>query len=67
VDSETLGKPAGTDSRGNKSTYVSVLGLDGAREELRKTHQIALESAARLGDNSGFLLKLADFVVNRSY
>lgn len=65
--SEVLGKPGGSDSRMQKSTYVSLLGLEGAREECAKLHRHALETARRLGDNRGLFQQLADYVVNRSY
>ncbi|HBO14581.1 MAG TPA: polyprenyl synthetase, partial [Halieaceae bacterium] len=32
-DSATLGKTQGKDAAANKSTYVSLLGIDGARRE----------------------------------
>lgn len=33
-DTATLGKPAGSDAEADKLTYVSLLGLDGARQQL---------------------------------
>jgi len=66
-ESGVLGKPGGADQRMQKSTYVSLLGLEGARRECAKLHQQALESADRLGDNPVLFRQLADFVVNRSF
>ena len=66
-DSETLGKPSGSDHQMNKSTYVSILGLDAARNEAEKLSQLAIETIRGLGDNRAFLEQLAHFVVTRSY
>lgn len=65
--SDVLGKSSGADERMQKSTYVSLLGIERAREECAKLHLLTLESAGRLGDNSPLFRQLADFVVNRTY
>ena len=65
--SETLGKTAGKDLDHNKPTYVSVMGLDGARraaEALRQQAQLAL-SGSGLGAAAELLAALADRVVER--
>ena len=67
ADSSTLGKQSGADSRMEKSTFVSLLGLEGAAAERDIWHQKALESAAVLGDNAEMFNQLADFAVARSY
>ena len=66
-DAQTLGKNAGADARMEKSTYVSLLGLDKAREEAERLSSRAIETVSGLGDNTGFLKSLARFVVTRSY
>lgn len=45
--SEILGKPGGSDSDNNKSTYVSLLGIDGAKQAADSTAEQAI---ARLSD-----------------
>ena len=65
-DSEVLGKTAGKDADQNKPTYVSLLGLDGARERAATLHaraRAALE-ASGLADTST-LAVLADRVIDR--
>lgn len=47
ADSATLGKTAGKDAAANKPTYVTVLGLDGARAALDAQHE---RLHAALGD-----------------
>lgn len=63
---EKLGKPIGSDAGNRKTTYVTLLGLDGARLEARRQTALACEQAKRLPD-SGFLLWLADMVLTRDH
>ncbi len=64
-DSQTLGKTAGKDAAANKPTFVSLMGLDGAREFAKKLHQEALDSLSIWGDNADLLRAIAGKVVNR--
>jgi farnesyl diphosphate synthase len=64
-DSQTLGKTAGKDAAANKPTFVSLMGLDGAREFARQLHQEALDSLGIWGDNAELLRAIASKVVNR--
>ena len=63
----TLGKTAGKDLHHNKPTYVTVLGLEAARQHaqalLEQAH-VALQRAG-LGPAAGLLAVLADKVVER--
>jgi farnesyl diphosphate synthase len=65
-ESHTLGKTAGKDLNDNKPTYVSVLGLDAARQhavELRDQAHAALARSGLAG--TARLAALADKVVDR--
>jgi farnesyl diphosphate synthase len=64
-DSQTLGKTAGKDAAANKPTFVSLMGLNGAREFARQLHQEALDSLGIWGDNAELLRAIASKVVNR--
>jgi len=66
ADSETLGKTAGKDAASDKPTYVSLLGLDGARAQARELLADALAALDRstLAD-TGALRALAHMVVDR--
>ena len=63
----TLGKTAGKDMHHNKPTFVTVLGLQAAREHARGLLQQAHEALQRsgLGDAAALLAVLADKVVER--
>lgn len=64
-DSETLGKPAGSDLLLDKSTYPSLLGLEGAKRQLHEQVEIAKEALKLLGERPIFLLELANFIEQR--
>jgi len=63
----TLGKTAGKDLRQNKATYVSAIGLAGARELAQKLRQDAQEALEGFGDTARRLRELADFIVLRKF
>ena len=67
VEGETtaLGKSAGKDQRHGKPTYVSVLGLKGARARAHELAREALDSLKILGDNGQALAALAGFIIER--
>ena len=65
ADTETLGKPQGSDAARNKPTYPAAMGLDAAREHAETLYNTALASLAPLGDNGRILGEIADFIVHR--
>lgn len=67
-DTETLGKPAGSDEEMGKSTYPSLIGLDRSRELAREYVDTALTRLAPYtGENRDFLAELARYIVDRVY
>ncbi|HEY7776663.1 MAG TPA: farnesyl diphosphate synthase, partial [Kineobactrum sp.] len=62
---EALGKTGGKDAQSNKATYVTLLGLAGAREIAGELLDSALAAVDELGDSADMLRELARFVVNR--
>ncbi|MEE1674351.1 (2E,6E)-farnesyl diphosphate synthase [Agarivorans aestuarii] len=65
-DTDTLGKPQGSDLALNKSTYPSLLGLQGAIDKAEKLGEEALQALESLPYNSELLALLADYVVHRN-
>jgi len=68
--SDTLGKTAGKDADANKPTYVSLLGLDGAREEADALLAQALAALSRSGLADAALQPLSDLahrIVHRDH
>lgn len=66
-DSETLGKPAGSDLRQGKSTYVSLLGLEGAGRELHTQVVKAQAALQPLEKKASFLSDLACYIEQRQH
>jgi len=64
-DSESLGKTAGKDIKAEKSTYVSALGLAGAKEEAERLLNAAIEALDIFGERADPLRGLARQMVHR--
>jgi geranylgeranyl pyrophosphate synthase len=63
--SEELGKPVGSDLESAKSTYVSLLGLVGAKEALSVVKKNCLETLQQLPYNTKNLAELIEFTAER--
>ncbi len=66
-DSAVIGKPQGSDLEQGKSTFVSLFGIDGAKQQLQQLHQQAMESLSALGAKSASLREIADFIIQRDH
>jgi len=64
-DTETLGKPQGSDQARNKPTYPELLGLKGAKEVARNLHDEAIASLKSFDEKADMLRQIADYIVNR--
>lgn len=64
-DVKLLGKPVGQDAENNHSTFVSVLGLDGAKQEMWEHYCLAIEALKEIPRNLTFLKHLLNYIVNR--
>ena len=64
-DEKITGKPVGNDRELNKCTYVSFYGLDGAKKELNKIINEALELLNEYGDKAEFLRELTIYIRDR--
>lgn len=63
---EITGKPVGNDKEHNKCTYVSYFGLEGAKKELDKIIEEAIEEIEIYGEKAKFLKELAMYIKERS-
>lgn len=63
----TLGKTAGKDAAAEKPTYVSLLGLERAREFADDLRQQALDSLAMFGERAQRLIELTSFITQRKF
>ena len=66
-DTETLGKPQGSDDEQEKPTYPALLGLEGARHKLDQLHQQAIKALNCFDDRAEPLIWLADYIVHRDH
>jgi geranylgeranyl diphosphate synthase type II len=64
-DEAALGKPRGSDERQGKHTYVSVLGLDRARELAAESHRKARAALAESGGRTATLEQITDYILTR--
>lgn len=64
-DEKITGKPVGNDKELNKCTYVSFYGLDGAKEELNRIIDEALELLNEFDEKADFLRGLTLYIRDR--
>lgn len=67
VTAEELGKPVGSDAAHAKSTYVSLLGLEAAKDLAAKRTQTAIEALAVFGEDADSLRQLAQALLERRH
>ncbi len=63
-DEEKLGKPVGSDKDNEKTTYVDIVGLNKAQEDVEKLTQAAIESLS-VFENNEFVSSLAEYLTRR--
>ncbi|MEA2494761.1 MAG: geranylgeranyl diphosphate synthase, type [Thermoleophilaceae bacterium] len=64
-DEEALGKPQGSDERHGKRTYVSVFGLEQARDLARQSHAAARTALEEADARTGTLEQITDYILTR--
>jgi len=62
---ERLGKPRGSDARHGKITYVSLFGLEQARQLAAESHAKAIEALAGAAGDTTDLRQVADYIFTR--
>jgi len=65
-DTDTLGKPQGSDEQQNKPTYPSIMGLEAARELAQALHRKALEALQNFDTTADTLRLLSAYIVERN-
>jgi geranylgeranyl pyrophosphate synthase len=64
-DPETMGKPVGNDAAAEKSTYVALHGIEGARVEAKRHNDAAIAALEQIGGKNKILLELVREMVTR--
>ncbi len=62
---EVLGKPIGSDEKNNKVTYVTLVGLEKAQQEVAKLSEEAVELMNHLSVQSEFLCEVVLYLIHR--
>lgn len=63
-DEETLGKPIGSDAESNKETYVTLVGIKKAEEDVKNLSGKAVALLDKF-DNNGFMISLCNYLAER--
>ena len=66
-DATVVGKAVGKDSVAGKATFVSLLGLDGAKRRANELVQEACDALSPYGDDAETLKEAARFVIARTH
>lgn len=66
-DTETLGKPQGSDDYHNKPTFPSIIGLEASREKAREMHRMALQSLSIFGEEAEVLRYISAWFIERCH
>lgn len=66
-DTKLLGKPVGSDAANHKVTYVSLLGLDGAKQAACDVTAEAKLAVAPLGEKGRRLAQMAEYYLQREF
>ncbi|MCJ8348003.1 (2E,6E)-farnesyl diphosphate synthase [Moritella sp.] len=65
-DTETLGKPQGSDVELNKSTYPALLGLAGAQEKAQALYQQAIFALETIPHDTTVLALFTQYIIERN-
>jgi geranylgeranyl pyrophosphate synthase len=64
-DQLLLGKPVGKDVENNNSTFVTILGREGASKQMWEHYCLAMEELKEMPRNTAFLKHLLAYMINR--
>jgi len=67
ADTETLGKPQGSDVQQNKPTYPALLGLEGAKQRALELHETAIEALSIFDESADILRQLSAYIIERGH
>ena len=62
---EVLGKPIHSDEKNEKTTYVTLYGIEGAQKEVERLSAEAIDSLRKLGGADTFLEALLVYLIHR--
>jgi geranylgeranyl diphosphate synthase, type II len=66
-DPATMGKPVGNDTAADKSTFVALHGIEGAREQAARHTAVATQAIREMGGANGTLIELIEALGERAF
>ena len=66
-DTETLGKPQGSDEAQEKPTFPAIIGLEKSQQLALEQHELALKHLEPLGERADSLRQLSAYIVERQF
>ena len=66
-DTETLGKPQGSDEEQEKPTFPAIIGLEESRQRALEQHELALKILEPLDKKADSLRQLSAYIVERQF
>ncbi len=67
LDTAVIGKPTGSDTASNKSTFPALMGLDAAKDYAEQLVSEALQALDSLPYNTERLKQLAMYIIQRQH
>ena len=67
ADEKTLGKPIGSDKKNGKTTFVTLFGLDGAKQKAALLTKKAEDILNGFSGDTSYLNELTEYLLNRNY
>ncbi len=67
ADEALLGKPVGSDQKNSKTTFVSIYGIDGAREKAAEYTEKALKTLNTFYGDKNNLIAITEYLLKRNY
>ena len=67
ADEKTLGKPIGSDKKNGKTTFVTLFGLDGAKQKAALLTKKAEDILNGFSGDTSYLKELTEYLLNRNY
>ncbi|MCR4843313.1 MAG: polyprenyl synthetase family protein [Eubacterium sp.] len=65
-DSEVMGKPVGSDEKNDKTTFVTLVGIESANRAVKEHSESAITIIRSLGGEGTFLERLMEYMIYRN-
>jgi geranylgeranyl pyrophosphate synthase len=66
-DTQTLGKPQGSDQKQEKPTFPAIIGLETSKQRALEQHQMAMKILEPLDEKADSLRQLSAYIVQREF